>query len=519
MLLFEAYQDGNAVQEIDLAGAHVLGQDSIPVRADLACSDGQVSCEKKTAGACGLNLLWPAGKSGTFLLPTTRLPERKKPYNLNIELARAQMMRIVQKREDWGLFDFEEAKPLNDEFNRVRAIFVEALKTEDQNKASKLADKALAQGVTLGEKLAIFHANILSKRRASSTSPGARTAFGCSVDLFANSAQYQEKIKDSFDLLSLPMPWKHIEPKERNYQFDLIDSWINFAAQARKPICGGPLLSFEPNCLPDWLYIWEHDFETLRDLAYEHIQNIVQRYERQVAVWNVASGLHAYNNFNLNFEQLMELTRMSCTLVKKLSPRSQVLIELVMPWGEYYARNQRTIPPMLYADMAVQSGIKFDGFGVQLQMGVPVDGYYVRDLLQISAMLDEFVGLGKAVHITACQVPSDVSPDPLDAWEGEAPVSEAGYWHNKWSQRLQAEWLQAFYRIAMSKPYVECVTWRDLADYVGHHLPHSGLCDNNLEEKLAYKELRNYRTQLIAEFHNNKNNNHTKQNQTTAAKE
>ena len=63
---------------------------------------------------------------------------------------------------------------------------------------------------------------------------------------------------------------------------------------------------------------------------------------------------------------------------------------------------------------------------------------------------------------------------------------------------MQAEWLQAFYRVAISKPFVESITWRNLADYEGHYIPHGGLCRNNLEAKLAYKELRNFRAYMAS---------------------
>ncbi|MDP7637295.1 MAG: endo-1,4-beta-xylanase, partial [Phycisphaerae bacterium] len=111
-----------------------------------------------------------------------------------------------------------------------------------------------------------------------------------------------------------------LEPKEQEHRYVQIDSWINFATHAHKPIHAGPLLSFDSQHLPDWLYIWEHDYDTLRDLIYEHVQRIASRYSKQVQVWNVVSGIHANNSFNLSFEQLMELTRMCCLLVKKLSP-------------------------------------------------------------------------------------------------------------------------------------------------------------------------------------------------------
>ncbi|HAU37003.1 MAG TPA: hypothetical protein DCX07_04730 [Phycisphaerales bacterium] len=498
MLRFDVYRNGAPARDVELSGAYLFGQDGIPVRADLVADGGQITCLKRVPGACGLALLWDAGKAGRFLLPTTRLPERSKPYNLNVELARARMMHIAQKREDWGLFDYHGAEAINREFDEVRKTFVAALNASDPAEASALAEQALEVGVTLSEKIALFHADIFLTRRKASGAAMNRTSFGCVVDLFSMGETYQERLREGFDFVSVPMPWKYTEPKERIHKFTQIDAWVNWAARTRKPVHAGPLLSFDETQVPEWLYIWEHDYDALRDLIYEHITKVVTRYEKHVRVWNVVSGIHAHNIFNLNFEQLMELTRMSCLLVKKLAPDSQVMIELVMPWGEYYARNQRTIPPLLYADMAVQSGIKFDAFGVQMYQGVPIDGMFVRDLLQISSLLDEFVTLSKSVHVTAAQVPSNVTDDAWDAWGGKQPITKAGVWHAPWSQRLQAEWLQAFCRIGISKPYVESFCWRDLADYEGHFIPHGGLCHNNLEGKLAFRELRNFKAFLLS---------------------
>ena len=498
MLRFDVYSNGAPAKAVDLAGAYVFGQDTIPVRADLAAHNGQIQCIKRAPGACGLALLWDAGSAGRFLVPTTRLPERRKPYNLNVELARSQMMRISQKCEDWGLFDYPDAKPINQDYMRIRKKFIASLKESDPATAAPLADEALAEGVTLGERMALFHADIFTKRRKSAGGSAWRPSFGCMVDLFSATEAYQGRLRETFDFLSIPIPWKQAEPKEHQYQYSQIDLWMNWAAHCRKPIQAGPLVAFEQAHLPEWIYLFENDYETLRDMIYEHVRRTVERYKKQVGVWNTVSAIHAHNTFNLNFEQLMELTRMSCLLVKKLVPRSQVMIDLVMPWGEYYARNQRTIPPLLYADMAVQSGVKFDAFGVKLQMGVPQDGLYVRDLMQISSLLDEFVSFGKPLHITACQVPSDVTADAWDAWGGKASVPKAGLWHAHWSQRLQAEWLQAFYRVAISKPFVESICWRDLADYEGHYIPHGGLCRNDMDPKAAYKELRHFKADLMA---------------------
>ena len=496
MLRFDAYIHGVPAEKLNLSGAYLFGQESVPARAEITAIGGEISCVKRAPGASGLALLWEAGAAGAMMLPTTRLPDRKNPYNLNIELARARMMLVAKKREDWGLWDLPSAEHLTAGYDKTRKMLIEAIKVNPDNpgQAALLADECLAQAIVLAEQTTLFHAEaFLGRRRKSST---ARCGFGGTAGLFSFSDAYCERLAEAVDFVSVPVPWKHTEPKERQTQFQQVDAWTEWCIQRHLPIHAGPLVSFDPGIAPEWLYIWEHDYETLREMIYEYVQRMVTRYAKRVRTWNVISGVHAHNSFNLSFEQIMELTRMSCSLVKKLSPRANVVIDLVMPWGEYYARNQRTIPPLLYADMCVQSGVKFDAFGVQLYMGSATDGMYVRDLMAISDMLDQFAPFSKPLHITACQVPSDTAPDRWDAWQGQAKTDQAGVWRRPWDPATQAEWLEAFYRVALSKPYIESICWRDLADTDSHYLPHGGLCRNDLTPKPAFTSLKTLRANM-----------------------
>ena len=45
--------------------------------------------------------------------------------------------------------------------------------------------------------------------------------------------------------------------------------------------------------MPDWLFLWEHDFDALRDLIYEHISQAVRRYRGYIHSWTVTSGIAA----------------------------------------------------------------------------------------------------------------------------------------------------------------------------------------------------------------------------------
>ncbi|MDP7637296.1 MAG: hypothetical protein QF577_07095, partial [Phycisphaerae bacterium] len=208
MLKFDVYRNGKPVKQIDLSGAYAFGQDAIPVAADLRTSEGQITCMKRMPGAAGLAVMWDLGSVGTFLLPTTRLLDRNRPYNLCVELARAQMFRIIQKREDWRLFDYDDARELNRQFAATRAKFVQTLQATNPAKASQLACEALSEGITLGEKMSLFHANIFLKRRKASAQTATRTSFGAIVNLDADTEMYRTRLHEATDFLSIPMAWQ-----------------------------------------------------------------------------------------------------------------------------------------------------------------------------------------------------------------------------------------------------------------------------------------------------------------------
>ncbi len=88
------------------------------------------------------------------------------------------------------------------------------------------------------------------------------------------------------------MSWKQFQPEEGTPAFEQLDEWIEQFSRKRILIIAGPLIDPQRGAVPDWLFIWEHDFDMPRELAYEFVQKrLLHRYRKAVAVWNVASGL------------------------------------------------------------------------------------------------------------------------------------------------------------------------------------------------------------------------------------
>jgi len=225
------------------------------------------------------------------------------------------------------------------------------------------------------------------------------------------------------------------------------------------------------------------------------VQKVVHRYRKAVAVWNVASGFHTNRALTLSFEQIIELTRLLVAHVKNMLPQARTLITITHPFGEYHARSSPSVAPMLYAEMVAQAGINFEAFGLEMEMGIPAPGKYLRDLFQVSVMLDRFATIGRPLFLTSIGVPGRAAPDPNDISEGRMDPSQGGRWHRPWDPELQAEWMESVYRIALSKPFVESVAWDSLAD-MGQSLPGGGLLDEMLQPKPVFERLHKMRDQF-----------------------
>src|SRR5262249_4145826 len=143
----------------------LVGADGVPVPAQIGFVDGEIRCSKRSPGPAGLALLWPIEGYGRLMLETARLVERETAYNMHVELARGRLMRISQKREDWGLYDWGGGADFYRRIDEAKALLVEAITAESDLTASALADAALKAAVAVGEELSLFHADIFLKRR------------------------------------------------------------------------------------------------------------------------------------------------------------------------------------------------------------------------------------------------------------------------------------------------------------------------------------------------------------------
>jgi len=479
---FKVFKNGKVVDKFRLCGAYLFGTDGITIRrTKITFKNGIINCEKPNLETSGLALLWPIDGFGKVLLPTTCLPERTNPYNLNVEIARAKLMQIITKREDWAFFD--QLDDLAEVCKEAQNLFIQAVQNiSDASLASKLADKSLEKAIIFSEKLATKQAKSLFDSRSKNHGFG-RGCLGCRIDSAQiASPNYVEKLLKLFGFVTIPVNWAKIESRRGIYDFSTVDACVDVLSKKKVAIGAGPLLRFSKEYLPKWLLRSGAGFEKIRETAYQFVSQIVARYSGIIRAWGVVSGLNAFNHFGFSFEQILEMTRAANMAVKQESDRALKIIEISNPWGEYYATMPNTIPPLVYVDMVVQSGINFDAFGLQMQFGKNQAGMHVRDMMQISAVLDYFGPVAKPLYITDVEVPSQNGAGLHDG-------KVAGIWHEEWGQSQQEQWIEQFYEIALSKPFVDTVTYSNLTDTENSTIANSGLLTKELEPKKSFQTL------------------------------
>ncbi|MFC1737890.1 endo-1,4-beta-xylanase [Planctomycetota bacterium] len=487
---FQVFKNGKAVSKFDLFGAYLFGGDGIAIRrAQIHFNNGFVFCKKPTLQTAGLTLLWDVDGFGSVLLQTTCLPERDRPYILNIELARAKLMQIINKREEWSLFNNtdEQTKMAKE----AQDLFIQAVQNvSEPSTASRLADESLKRAVVVSENLANKQAEVLLEERSKSHGFG-RGCLGCVVDPGQiNNPRYIKSVLALSGFATIPVNWGRIERRKGEYDFSGVDACVKALSHKRLVIGAGPLLRFSEEHIPAWLIDSGAGFEKVREAAYRFVSEMVSRYTPTIRAWRIISGLNAFNHFGFSFEQVLEMTRAATMAVKTEGNRSLKIIDIANPWGEYYAQSPNTISPLVYVDMVVQSGINFDAFGLQMQVGKDRPGMHVRDMMQISAVIDLFAPAGKPVHITKVEVTSKSS--------GKTDAGKAGgLWHDEWSQTLQAQWLEQFYKIVLSKPFVDTVTYSHLTDAEDNTIEGSGLLMKELKPKKSFLVLKKLRKHLF----------------------
>jgi len=483
MLRFAVYDELGLARQWPLVNAHMLGPDDVPIRSEIAFENGHIVANRRGTGAAALCLQFDAHPAGTLMLQTCLLPERQQPYLLSVELARHRVKMFIAKSEEWQMFDLSADHPAMKLWEEARRLSTRAWLSDDARAADKAARKSLAIAIDASERLAMAHAEILLHRRFGNRAASSST-LGVRIWPGRDAQPLRDLVAKEFDLVVIPLNWRELEVSEGRYHWDPVDKWMDWASKEKKPIVAGPLLDFSKRAMPDWMSVWQNDYDTCRDMVYDHAEKVVDRYKGVVGMWNVCTGLNTNDNFTFTIDQMLDLTRMTALLVRHSRKGARAMIELAEPFGEHVAFNRHSVHPVAFVERLVRQGVRLDAVGVQMLFGRRTHGRATRDIMQLSNMLDRFFLLEIPILVSAMGVPSKTED------------AHGGSWHEPWSPEQQSKWISRMFGVCLSKPFVETLFWTDLYDHPHADLPGAGLITDTGKPKAALQRLVSLRRHL-----------------------
>ena len=464
MLGFVVFDADGRKTEVALRHAYLLGKDNIAIVGKVEWADGRIVCRKPSSDEAALALQIDTGPPGVLTLQTCLLPDRDRPYLLNLELARHRIMLFLNKLEEWGLSALPNDHPIMTAFEEARSLFTESLTAAPEVDGSyspvqaTLARRSLARAIEASEMLALHSAERqLAARLATDENTGRIPVarFGVAVQNEQFSEPLKKVLAASFDFIVSPLQWSEIEKEEGRFSFVASDRWIEWAVRSGSvSVVGGPVLDFSPRAVPGWLRVWENDYQSVREFAYEHAKRVVTRYRRTISRWNVISGVNLNQGFSFTPDQMIELTRLAVLLVRKLHPAAKVVVDVTQPFGEHASSHAQSVSPLLYTELLLESGIAIDALGLRLQFGDSSPGRSARDLMQLSDLLDTFAQFEKPIDLTAIGAPSGT----------DSTEETSGRWRAAWSPEHQSRWMTDAISVALGKPYIRSIAWHALFD-------------------------------------------------------
>jgi len=473
-----------AVQQAYLSG---IDRVAWPVRSTAV--DGELQLRRAVSDSGNLHFPWPVPGHGLVTLCTGSLREQPEPYLLPLELARGTVAQLRDQISEWKLMGLDVPQRIAQRTREAvvhlsRAAVSQAEPARSAAEAGAAIKAALAAGDLLsatyadqaigfrrrgGRKLTSFVAGELGSEPLDSTV----------------AAQFQT----AFNAASVPVCWRETEASEGHYHWSVWDRQIQWCRASGLRVCGGPLLLLDARGLPDWLALWEDDFDNILSFASEFVAAAVNRYRGQVAFWQCAARLNTGETLNLSEEEKLRLAARTVELTRRLDPQTPALIAFDQPWAEYMSQREVDFPPLHFADALIRAGLDVSGIVVEVNVGYHPGGTLLRPMLEFGRQLDFWSLLGLPL-VVSLSVPSAVSPDPRARRKVRLPAK-------MWSPHAQHAWTARYLPMILAKPYVQGVIWNQLRDTRPHDFPHGGLFDHQDRPKPALKTLAQVRRSLL----------------------
>ncbi len=333
----------------------------------------------------------------------------------------------------------------------------------------------------------VFHSRLATTSRLP-------THLGCVLDGEPQGIPPALDWTRTFNALQAGATWRQVAPAEGQYRWDLLDAQLSWARRNRLAIEAGPLIDFRKGALPDWLWLWEGDFETIGGLVADYVRQAVARYKGKVPLWHVVHRAAGGEILGLTEEEQVRIAARAVQVARQADPATQVTVGVERPWAEWMGSSHFQLGPLHLCDYLLRAELGISGIALEIAPGYSAPGSHIRDLFEFSKLLDLYSLLNVPLHLWMV-MPSGSGPDPL----AEPGIRvEAAQWPSPPDESTQANWAARWIALAIAKPFVRTVNWLQASDATSHVYPHGGLIRPDLTAKPMVGWLQSVRAETLA---------------------
>jgi hypothetical protein len=494
VLKFRLPSDEAVSQVVGRRRAYSTGMDRTPGRLNLEFRDGLMTCASDASESGRLFTPWPVPGFGAPVVGTATLGERPTPYALALELARGKLNDVRNQMADWTQLGLQTDSTLTDLVRESRRAFVRAaLSAADLDASFAAAQESLEASTKAGALLTETYLDQMLRNRLA-TAGRLGTRLCCVLSGDPEKASGSAAWPATFNTAQAAATWKDLAPSEGKLRWDLLDAQVAWARKHRMDIEIGPLIEFRASSLPDWIWLWDGDVETIGGFVTDYVRQVVSRYESKVPVIHVAHRPAGHDVLGLGEEDQIRLTARAIQVARQASPRAQLCLGVDRPWMEWMSGSRFQLGPLHLCDYLIRSDLGVSSVALEVAPGYSDPGSGMRDLFEFSRLLDLYSLLNVPLNVILA-APSAADPDPradanvkVETWQFPAPPTEAS----------QADWAGRWTALAIAKPFVRSVTWAQSSDGIPHLYPHAGLYGPKGAPKPAVARLRKLRDDLLA---------------------
>ena len=470
---------------------HLTGLDGVPRPCSVTLADQLLTITRNQNESARTYIAYPLEEFGELTICTGTLLESDQPYELGVELARGTLNRLRNQTSIWCEGGLEIPAAVRE----LTASAIEHLGSAIVNGDNEANEFPARQALQIAMQ-AMF---LLCDQFGDKISEFRVTQTG--IPSFWQAATITDNSTDPATLAPFDLVQSQCQPSSEQpaeFENDNLRSIV------------GPVL----DCSPRSKFSTEPaDFQTGREALLTRLDQLLVDIPDGASLIHATCNLNGIGQRNLSYRQQLQLTGEILGRIENSECDVPAMVSFDYPWAERLAWSVGGISPMQIAEDLMRNGARIAFIGLDINLDYWPGGSLARDPLQWIELIDTWCQLGlplvlclrvpKLEHSMNPDTPnqrsqdSSDSPSDTDGQDSTKSRSKSNQVTGHMSDSQRWRLVQLILKIAVARPGVHGVIWRQWSDAEDDRYPGGGMVDAAGNPKSTLDWLARFKQQTL----------------------